>query len=133
MKLLFLAAAAAIAIPAAAQTTPDPATQDQATMPTDDSAMDQTTPTEQTAPTTPPMDQTAPTTPDQTTTTPAPATPMAAAPTADAQDPAGGYEPSAPPMNGTPQPGANVVFQPSASKSEEPPSELQPLMPTSYD
>src|SRR3546814_6201795 len=86
-----------------AQTTPDPATQDQATMPTDDSAMDQTTPTEQTAPTTPPMDQTAPTTPDQTTTTPAPATPMAAAPTADAQNPAGGYEPSAPPMNGTPQ------------------------------
>src|SRR3546814_4034572 len=78
----------------------------------------QTTPTEQTAPTTPPMDQTAPTTPDQTTTTPAPATPMAAAPTADAQDPAGGYEPSAPPMNGTPQPGANVVFQPSASPDQ---------------
>src|SRR3546814_5329534 len=82
MKLLFLAAAAAIAIPAAAQTTPDPATQDQATMPTDDSAMDQTTPPEQTAPTTPPMDQTAPTTPEQTTTTHAPAKPTAAAPSA---------------------------------------------------
>ncbi|RIA46853.1 hypothetical protein DFR49_1413 [Hephaestia caeni] len=92
MKLLFLAAAAAIAIPAAAQTTPDPATQDQATMPTDDSAVDQTTP--------------------------APATATAAAPSADAQDPAGGYEPSAPPMNGTPEPGANVVFQPSASPDQ---------------
>src|SRR3546814_1953258 len=112
MKLLFLAAAAAIAIPAAAQTTPDPATQDQATMPTDDSAMDQTTPTEQTAPTTPPMDQTAPTTPDQTTTTHEPATPMAAAPTEDAQDPTSGYEPSAPPRTGQQQHGANVGNQP---------------------
>src|SRR3546814_17669183 len=112
MKLLFLAAAAAIAIPAAAQTTPDPATQDQATMPTDDSAMDQTTPTEQTAPTTPPMDQTAPTTPDQTTTKTAPATPMAAAPPADAQEPAGGYEPAAPPMKGQPKTGANDGFPP---------------------
>src|SRR3546814_18246223 len=92
MKRLFLAAAAAIAVPAAAQTTPDPATQDQATMPTDVSAMDQTTPTEQTAPTTPPLDHTAPTPPDQTTPTPAPATPTAAAPHADAHDPAAGYE-----------------------------------------
>src|SRR3546814_15558743 len=103
-------------------------------MPTDDSAMDQTTPTEQTAPTTPPMDQTAPTTPDQTTTTPAPATPMAAAPTADAQDPAGGYEPSAPPMNGTPQPGANVVFQPSASPDQAfPPPPPPPEYPGSKE
>src|SRR3546814_3258090 len=117
MKLLFLAAAAAIAIPAAAQTTPDPATQDQATMPTDDSAMDQTTPTEQTAPTTPPMEQTAPTTPDQTKTTPAPATPMAAAPTADAQDPAGGCEPSAPPTKGTAQPGADVSSEETTSNT----------------
>src|SRR3546814_16880501 len=113
MKLLFLAAAAAIAIPAAAQTTPDPATQDQATMPTDDSAMDQTTPTEQTAPTTPPMDQTAPTTPDQTTTTHAHATPIAAAPTDDAQDPAGGYATPAPPPTGTTQPRTPHAYQPS--------------------
>lgn len=75
MKLLFLAAAAVIAMPAAAQDTPDPA----------------------------PQDQTAPTTAPATTTS---------------QDPIGGYQPATPPMSGTPQPGANVVFQPSQSPDQ---------------
>ncbi|MCM8730301.1 hypothetical protein ACFO8O_04875 [Hephaestia sp. GCM10023244] len=53
----------------------------------------------QTTPDPAPQDQTAPT----TTTT---------------QDPVGGYEPATPPMNGTPQPGATIVFRPSQSPDQ---------------
>lgn len=108
MKLLFLAAAAAIAVPAAAQTTTsDTMTQDQTTA-------DQST-------------QDTMSTPAQTTPEAMPAQPPMSAPSADAADPAGGYAPSAPPMMGTPEPGANVIFQPSQSPDQAfpPPPPMQ--------
>ena len=96
MKLLFLTAAAVIAIPAAAQTTTtDPMTQDQ--------TMDQTT-TDPSA-----MDQTMS---DQTTTTPMPAQ------SATGEDPVGGYMPPAPPVSGPVTPGTEVIFRPSAPPSQ---------------
>jgi hypothetical protein len=88
MKLLFLTAAAVIAMPVAAQTTTsDPMTQDQ--------TMDQTTTDSSTT--------------AQTTTMSDP-TP--------AQDPPGGYMPPAPPLSGPVTPETNVIFQPSAPPSQ---------------
>ena len=44
-----------------------------------------------------------------------------AAPAADGEDPKGGYQPANPPMQGTPQPGAQVIFQ-----AAPPPSQAYP-------
>ncbi|WP_375287701.1 hypothetical protein [Sphingomonas sp.] len=100
MKFVLLAAAAVLAAPLMAQTTPASADQ-----------------------TTAPADQMEP------GTAPAPADPAAqqpsggmsdAAPAGDpsAADPAGGYQPSAPPMQGTPQAGQTVTFQQAPSPSQ---------------
>jgi len=45
------------------------------------------------------------------------APPPAAAPAAGSPDPAGGYQPTAPALNGTPQPGQQVIVNPSPSPS----------------
>lgn len=39
---------------------------------------------------------------------------MQAPPAATGADPVGGYQPSSPPMHGTPEPGSTVRFQPAA-------------------
>ncbi|TPG43460.1 hypothetical protein EAH79_06770 [Sphingomonas koreensis] len=103
MKLILMAAAVAFAVPAMAQTTTDDQTQ------TDTSATDDTMAAPDPAMQT--QDQTAPDASDQSMAAPAPAPAMAG-------DPAGGYAPSTPPMSGPATPGANVVFQPSASPSQ---------------
>lgn len=66
-------------------------------------------------------DQTTTTTTDQTTTDT-----TTTATTTD-QDPLGGYQPSAPPLSGTPQPGQEVIFKPSPSPDVAfpPPAPLQ--------
>ena len=123
MKFTLLAAAALIAVPAVAQDTmssPTPSTTMQTPpttttpttpMPSDPSAMQQTPMAPQTAdPAMPaPMD-------------PAMNQPMTTATTAPAMttdgDPVGGYQPSAPAMQGAMQPGATVRFQPAMSAAQ---------------
>lgn len=53
--------------------------------------------------------------------------PTAGTPAADGATPMGGYQPANPPMQGTPQPGQQVVFQPSQSPSQAypPPAPLE--------
>ena len=98
MKLILLAAIAAIAVPAVAQTTTDTQTQtDTSTMATPDATQDQTT-----------TDQSMSTTTDTTT----------AAPDASSAEQAGGYQPATPPMSAPATPGVTVVFQPSESPSQ---------------
>ena len=100
MKLILLAAAAIVATPALAQTTPtDPATNAPA------SGGMQSMPSSPDTATAP-----APTTTD---TMPAQSMPAqsGAAMSNQAGDPVGGYQPSAPPMSGPMQPGATVRFQ----------------------
>lgn len=48
----------------------------------------------------------------------APAAPATTEATPAAQDPTGGYQPTAPAMSAQPQPGQQVIFQPSKSPSE---------------
>jgi hypothetical protein len=95
---------------------PQDQTPDQTT-PMDQATPDQTTPPDQTMPMdeTPPMDQTTPMN-QAPSTIPAPS--MATAPSATAEDPVGGYMPTTPSMSGTAAPGANVIFQPSASPDQ---------------
>lgn len=54
----------------------------------------------------------------QTTTTTTTVTTTTGAGTVAEEDPKGGYMPSAPALSGTPTPGAQVVFVPSAPPSE---------------
>jgi hypothetical protein len=104
MKLILLAAAAVIAVPAVAQTTTDTQTQTDAT--TTPGTQDQSTTADQSMSTT-----TSATTPDQSMSTTGSAD-------ATAAEQAGGYQPATPPMSGTAEPGATVVFQPSVSPSQ---------------
>lgn len=112
MKFALLAASAlALSVPAFAQdtTTTPPAEPD--TMQTQDSTMAQDP-----AAQTPPADPAAAPTDPATARATAPATdPAMAAPSAPTTGTMtdGGYAPSTPPMSGTPQPGAQVVFRPS--------------------
>lgn len=114
MKLIALAAVLAMGAPAIAQDVPDQDTmteQDGATNP----APGQTAPpppTTQDAPPaapmqTPPADTAPPATPAPAPA-PAPAAPPAGAPTGD---PTGGYQPSAPPLSGSPVAGQQVIFR----------------------
>lgn len=103
MKFALLAAAALIATPVMAQDTAPAPAADQAAP-----AADQAAPADQ-AP--PPADTTAP-------MATAPAAPAAAPMDPAAADAAGGYQPSGPAIQGTPQPGQQVVFQPAPSPSQ---------------
>lgn len=53
--------------------------------------------------------------------------PTPGAPVAGGEDPAGGYQPAGPALSGQPQPGQQVIFQPSKSPTEAypPPAPLQ--------
>ena len=66
-----------------------------------------------------------PTSQEPATSAAAPAPDAAAAPAGE--DPAGGYQPSAPALSAQPQPGQQVIFQPSKSPAEAypPPAPLQ--------
>jgi hypothetical protein len=97
MKSFLLAAAAIIAAPAMAQEQPAPTADQTAPAPAADPASD---PAMQAPPT--PTGDTSTTTGSTTTTPPS-------APTTG--DPVGGYQPSAPPIQGSPAPGATVRFQ----------------------
>ncbi|WP_242095891.1 MULTISPECIES: hypothetical protein [unclassified Sphingomonas] len=103
MKHLLLAAAALIAAPALAQTTP---------------AGDPAMPTQQTTPPTDPAAQPTPPAGDPATA-PAPAqgAAMPAAP-ADGASPAGGYQPTGNGMSGPMQPGAPVTFKQAPTPAE---------------
>ena len=107
MKFLLLTAAAVIATPLVAQTTPpaDPAMQ---TAPATDPAA-QTQPAADPAQT-PPMDPSAQTAPAAPADSSMPAT-MPAPTTGSGGESAGGYQPAGPATNGTPAPGATVRFQ----------------------
>lgn len=119
MKMILLAAAAALAMPALAQTTPatsSPGTgmPDTAT-PADSTAPQSTQDTNMSPAQTDPM----PATPADTanpagTTTQTNSMPMANS----AGDPVGGYQPSAPAMSGTMTPGVQPVFRAAPSPSE---------------
>ena len=114
MKFILLAAAAVIAAPAIAQdqtmtppadqTMPAPTPTPDASMPADDtmSAPDSTMSTPDTAAPTTAMPQQPPMAGDA---------PMATGGDSSMADPAGGYQPSAPPLQGTPAPGTTVRFQ----------------------
>ena len=132
MKMFLLAAAAVIAMPALAQTTPQSGTStpDSATPAT---PADQTTPPADPSTTTPPsggMQSMPPSTPADTanpagTTTqdPMPAQTTATAPDAApmgnaAGDPVGGYQPAAPALSGTPTAGVAPTFRAAPSPSE---------------
>lgn len=124
MKSIFLAAAAFIAVPAIAQEQPA-GTADQ-TAP--DTSM------QGTGTMTPPADPAAQS-PSTGGTTSAPTTGstggMAATGDSSATDPAGGYQPSAPPIQGTPAPGATVRFQaaadPNTAYPPPPPMDKYPV------
>ena len=120
MKFTLLAAAALIAVPAFAQdtmSTPAPSTTMQTPPTTADPA--NTTSSDpsmmQQSPTTPQSDPSAPMDPamSQSTTTATTSPTM----TTDG-DPVGGYQPSAPAMQGGMQPGATVRFQPAPSVAQ---------------
>ncbi|WP_066480782.1 MULTISPECIES: hypothetical protein [unclassified Sphingomonas] len=106
MKLIALAAALAVSAPALAQTMPQTPTQQPTTptAPAPDAGM--------TAPAQEPMAQQPMNGPTASTS------PMTPAPAADAADPAGGYMPSGPALQGTPQPGAKVIVQQSVSPDQ---------------
>lgn len=108
MKFVLLAAAAVLAVPAMAQTdqTTPPADQMQPGTATD------TAPAGQTAPMDPSMQQ------GGGTAAPMGGTTGGMAADSNAADPAGGYQPSSPPMQGTAQPGQTVTFQPAPSPSQ---------------
>lgn len=133
MKFAFLAATALVmSVPAFAQDTPAPPPAEPDTMQT----QDQDPATQATPPTnTPPSDPAMQTPPpaDPTAAPPPPAAdPMAAAPAPTGGTMTdGGYAPSAPPMSGAAQPGAQVVFKPSVPVAQAfpppPPKEEYPV------
>jgi len=102
MKSLLLAAAAFIAAPAIAQEQPAPTVDQTAPAPTGDSTT-AADPAMQAPP--------APTGGDTMTTTGSTMSTPAPAGAGTAGDPVGGYQPSTPPMQGTPAAGATVRFQ----------------------
>jgi hypothetical protein len=99
MKSFLLAAAAIIAVPAIAQEQPAPTADQTAPAPATDPA----------APADPAMQAPPAPTGDTMSTTSTATTASAPAPTGG--DPVGGYQPSAPPIQGSPAPGATVRFQ----------------------
>ena len=125
MKLILLAATALIATPLAAQTsgstgTSSPtsdsgqATAPMQTPPTDSTMPAQTDPAAP-APTDPAMSAPAPTDPSMASQ---PMAPMASTTTPEAAATAGGYQPSAPALQGTAGTGAPVVFRAAPSPTE---------------
>lgn len=115
MKFLLLAAAAFIAVPAIAQDQTMTPPSDQPAAPADTTMSppaDPATPApnaDPSAPMTPPAD--APMAQSAPMATPAPAG-------EGAMDPAGGYQPTAPALQGTPAPGATIRFQAAQSPDQ---------------
>lgn len=137
MKFAFLAATAlALSVPALAQDTTTPPAAEPDTMQTQDGTMAQDPATQAAPPTnTPPSDPAMQTPP---AADPAMAPPPAADPAMQAAPATpggtmtdGGYAPSAPPMSGAAQPGAQVMFKPSVPVAQAfpppPPKEEYPV------
>ena len=112
MKLILLAAAAAIAMPALAQTSGSTGTSSPTSNGGKGTANDSAVGTMSTDPST-----TTPAPQDSMSQQMPPSAPMPAQTTATG-DPVGGYQPAAPAMNGPMQPGATVTYQQAPSPDQ---------------